>query len=247
MLIANALLASDKATPDSPAGQLSQKWLSAYNAADEAALRSFVEEHYTPEARSGRSAAEIAEGQLEGRQVTQGLDVVESNAASPAELDVLLKSRGTFIRFLRLSLKLNESGKIAERRVAPAPPPAEAGPRLSVDELAKELDAKLTELTAKDEFSGAALIGEDDKPVWQKAYGMADREKKLPATLETRFRLGSMPKMFTSVAIAQLVDATPCASIQHPEKRQTPGAAARLWSSPQDESVRLADLEFGAL
>src|SRR4029079_16154267 len=37
--------------------------------------------------------------------------------------------------------------------------------------------------------------------------GYADRESKTPNNLETRFRLGSMNKMFTSVSIAQLVQA----------------------------------------
>ena len=74
-------------------------------------------------------------------------------------------------------------------------------------ELAEELDRKLEELTRQDRFSGTALIAKDGKPVWQKAYGMQDREKTVPANLETRFRLGSMNKMFTSVAIAQLVEA----------------------------------------
>ena len=37
-------------------------------------------------------------------------------------------------------------------------------------------------------------------------YGLADREQ-LPNTLDTRFRIGSMNKMFTAVAILQLVEA----------------------------------------
>jgi CubicO group peptidase (beta-lactamase class C family) len=36
---------------------------------------------------------------------------------------------------------------------------------------------------------------------------MADREKKIPNKLSTRFRIGSMNKMFTAVAILQLVQA----------------------------------------
>ena len=41
--------------------------------------------------------------------------------------------------------------------------------------------------------------------VFEQAYGLADREKRTPNTLNTRFRIGSMNKMFTAVAVIQLV------------------------------------------
>jgi len=72
--------------------------------------------------------------------------------------------------------------------------------------LSQELEGKLAEQAANDKFSGAMLIAKDGKVLWQKAYGYADRETKTLNTVETRFRLGSMNKMFTSVAIAQLVE-----------------------------------------
>ena len=40
--------------------------------------------------------------------------------------------------------------------------------------------------------------------LFSEAYGLSDREKKTPNTLKTRFRLGSMNKMFTAVATLQL-------------------------------------------
>lgn len=69
------------------------------------------------------------------------------------------------------------------------------------------MEKRLDELTRRDEFSGVVLIGREGKPIWEKAYGLADREKKVPVALETRFRIGSMNKMFTAAAIAQLVEA----------------------------------------
>jgi CubicO group peptidase (beta-lactamase class C family) len=47
----------------------------------------------------------------------------------------------------------------------------------------------------------------DGKPIFTEAYGLADRERKIPNTMKTRFRIGSMNKMFTAVAILQLVQA----------------------------------------
>jgi len=44
-------------------------------------------------------------------------------------------------------------------------------------------------------------------PIFAQAYGLADRERKIPNTLDTRFRIGSMNKMFTAVSIMQLVQA----------------------------------------
>jgi len=51
------------------------------------------------------------------------------------------------------------------------------------------------------------LVARNGKVLLQKAWGRANREKGTPATLDTRFRLGSMNKMFTSVATLQLVEA----------------------------------------
>jgi D-alanyl-D-alanine carboxypeptidase len=39
------------------------------------------------------------------------------------------------------------------------------------------------------------------------AYGLADRKRRIANTVRTRFRIGSMNKMFTAVATLQLVEA----------------------------------------
>src|SRR5258705_510760 len=86
------------------------------------------------------------------------------------------------------------------------PRPAEFAVRhLSEGELVTSLRKRLENLVAVDLFSGAVLVAKDGKTVFAQAYGLADREKKTPNTLKTRFRLGSMNKMFTAVATLQLV------------------------------------------
>jgi CubicO group peptidase (beta-lactamase class C family) len=78
-------------------------------------------------------------------------------------------------------------------------------PHFSESELVAAMRKRVDELVAADLFSGAVLVAKDGKPVFAQAYGLADREKKTPNTLKTRFRLGSMNKMFTAVATLQLV------------------------------------------
>ncbi|NBE97275.1 beta-lactamase family protein [Nonomuraea sp. KC401] len=63
----------------------------------------------------------------------------------------------------------------------------------------------LKELAAAGEFSGAVLVAKDGRTVLKKGYGMADSARKEANTPETRFSIGSMNKMITGVAIAQLV------------------------------------------
>jgi CubicO group peptidase (beta-lactamase class C family) len=80
-------------------------------------------------------------------------------------------------------------------------------PRLSQSELVSATRKKIDEEVAADRFAGAVLIMKDGKPVLSEAYGLADREHKTPNTIKTRFRIGSMNKMFTAVATLQLVQA----------------------------------------
>jgi D-alanyl-D-alanine carboxypeptidase len=70
----------------------------------------------------------------------------------------------------------------------------------------QEIGAYLRRIGDADIFSGAIVIARDGKPVFAQAYGYADREKKIPNTVDTPFLLGSMNKLFTGLAIGQLVE-----------------------------------------
>jgi len=67
------------------------------------------------------------------------------------------------------------------------------------------MEQRIEAEVAADRFSGAVLVAKDDAPVFAHAYGLADREHEIPNEVSTRFRIGSMNKMFTAVAIMQLV------------------------------------------
>jgi D-alanyl-D-alanine carboxypeptidase len=70
----------------------------------------------------------------------------------------------------------------------------------------KEIENLLDKAVAADTFSGAVLVARGGVPVFKKAYGFANQEKRLANRTDTKFNLASMNKMFTSVAIAQLAE-----------------------------------------
>jgi CubicO group peptidase (beta-lactamase class C family) len=69
-----------------------------------------------------------------------------------------------------------------------------------------DIDHLVEDLSIKDAFSGTVLIAKGDKVLYHKAVGLANKEQKSPNNMDTKFNVGSMNKMFTSVAIAQLVE-----------------------------------------
>ncbi len=71
-------------------------------------------------------------------------------------------------------------------------------------ELVKRIAATVDSLVKLNEFSGVVLLAKDGKPVFERAYGFADREAKTPNTIETAFNIGSINKLFTQVAVRQL-------------------------------------------
>lgn len=55
-------------------------------------------------------------------------------------------------------------------------------------------------------FSGNVLIVQDERPMFLKSYGMAHQEFKVPNTAETKFRIASITKLFTSVLIYKSIE-----------------------------------------
>jgi D-alanyl-D-alanine carboxypeptidase len=81
---------------------------------------------------------------------------------------------------------------------------AQQAPLISEAELIRRLGTTLDSLSRRDEFSGVVVLAKNGVPVFQSAYGFADREAKRPNTVETAFNIGSINKMFTNIAIRQL-------------------------------------------
>ena len=78
-------------------------------------------------------------------------------------------------------------------------------PLLAQDKVAK-IQEVLTLAHKYRQFNGSALVAENGKVIYQGAYGMANMEWAIPNTPDTKFRLGSITKQFTSALIMQLVE-----------------------------------------
>lgn len=97
---------------------------------------------------------------------------------------------------------------IPARTQSPGQPQAEKAKRIAPDDstMVKELASFLEASRAADLFSGAVLIARDSQPVFTKAYGLASIAAGTPNNEQTKFNIGSLNKMFTAVAIAQLAE-----------------------------------------
>jgi len=76
----------------------------------------------------------------------------------------------------------------------------------SIDVQVLAIQSFLEEQESAGEFSGSVLIAQQGVPVLQIALGLADRSLEISNLIDTKFNLGSMDKMFTAIAIMQLVE-----------------------------------------
>jgi D-alanyl-D-alanine carboxypeptidase len=75
------------------------------------------------------------------------------------------------------------------------------------EEIARVIDRNVSQLAAAGAFSGVVLVARGDRVIFERGYGWADLEDSVANTPRTRFAIASIGKMFTAVAVAQLVEA----------------------------------------
>lgn len=73
-------------------------------------------------------------------------------------------------------------------------------------QLTAGFDKLLSEQFGSDEPGAAALVARNGKIIYKKALGMANMELNVPMHVDNVFRIGSITKQFTAVAILQLME-----------------------------------------
>ncbi len=72
--------------------------------------------------------------------------------------------------------------------------------------LESKIDEYVIPYLEMDAWSGVISIYQSGQPIIQRSYGYADREWETPNTAQTKFRIASISKVFTEVAILKLVE-----------------------------------------
>jgi len=75
----------------------------------------------------------------------------------------------------------------------------------SQDKISK-IDALIKVYNDYGQFNGSVLVAESGKVIYKKGFGLANIEWNIPNKPDTKFRLGSITKQFTSMLILQLVE-----------------------------------------
>ncbi len=188
--------------PDTPAARQFAAWIKAFNDPDPAAFQRFSEKNFRK--RMGDSDQD-----REFRKQTGGFEFIKPEQSTELRFTGLVKERNSnqFVRFV-MEVEAQEPHLISNLGLRAIDNPNEPPPApMSESELLTALRAKLRQEVAADRFSGAVLVAKNGKPIYSAAFGLADREKKIPNKLDTKFRIGSMNKMFTATAILQLAQA----------------------------------------
>ena len=87
------------------------------------------------------------------------------------------------------------------------PPAGLVEPPLTEKQAVEEIRSLLARIKAKDWYSGTLLVAKGPTVLLTDVAGEANKSFHVLNNIDTKFNLGSMNKMFTSVAVARLVEA----------------------------------------
>ncbi len=71
---------------------------------------------------------------------------------------------------------------------------------------AKKIDDFITPFAKANQFAGVVLAAEDGKVIYEKAFGLANADFKIPNQLNTRIGIASITKYMTSVILSRMVE-----------------------------------------
>ena len=189
--------------PATPAGRVLAGYIEAVNSGNKDKLEAFIKAH-----RPDRPDA--LDRMLDLRWITGGFDLYSVESSQALNIQAVLREREGYQRYNRMSVFVSAGNPpvITNITLMVIPPPAGAPvpARLTQQAAVAVWEAEIDKAASNGKFSGVWLWARNGKVITSGAKGKADREKGIDNTLNTKFRIGSMNKMFTAVATLQLVE-----------------------------------------
>ena len=193
--------------PETPAGKAVEAYFKAFNAGEEA-MKNFLDK-FGALSSSQRMPIQVRldryrqmRGQL-GSLTPQ--KVVDSR---PNLIAVTAQDQGG--RLIRLDFEFEDAEPfgLLGIRIQLSGGQGDEGPKPDPKQNDVELFTTVRDYANKaleaGDFSGVILIARNGVPVFEEAFGYADREKKIPNRTDTKFNIGSINKSFTGLAIRKL-------------------------------------------
>lgn len=182
-------------------------WLAAFDSGEREKLVAYQQQSFAADT----TAIELADVDraLEFREMTGGFELKKTEESTAAKFTGVLKEKSSD-QFARATMEVDagEPHRVRKLQInAIETPEGFRVQRMTEADAIKALRAEIEKAVAADRFAGAVLVAKGGVPIFAEAYGFADRERNIKNTLDTRFRIGSMNKMFTAVATLQLVQA----------------------------------------
>ncbi|GAC1623071.1 MAG: hypothetical protein NVS9B13_16520 [Candidatus Acidiferrum sp.] len=197
--------------PNSEMGRLACEAVRQLNTSTPTEIKSWaasvLSSKSTPEDR-----AEFLKMLLTAREESDGVELVAAREGrAPGTAVVTLRAKRVPARMeLILFPDPAEPNKIGRFAAFPAEDPEFYAnwptAKSSEEQLAATVRSKLRQLVKSRDFSGCVNVSKNDHAIFEECVGLAERSFQVAIGRDTKFHLGSMDKMFTAVAIAQLVE-----------------------------------------
>ncbi len=200
------------ALPEGPAGARIKSVIEVMNSGNAERIRRFLDEECAKEFREMVPIEDHISTALGFRRDTGGVDFYSVRAYTPERPGatvVIVKDRvlggwwGLTFRFGPAPGYL-----VAGLGMSPARSPVGiVEPPLTEQEAFDEIRALMAKIKEKNWYSGTLLVAKGADVVLTDFAGEASKAFHVPNNIDTKFNLGSMNKMFTSTAVARLVEA----------------------------------------
>lgn len=183
-----------------PAEAVFTTWIDAFNSGDPVKIQAYLDKY---------EKTHTVEGELEFFEATGGFHVLRVTNISPTETHAFIRQKNSD-RALLATIIVDDKNtdNVVKFQLEGTELPDELKiKRLQLPALLELARERLDALEKADQISGALLVAQKGKVLFSWSGGKADRLAGQANNLETKFRIASVGKMFTAVAVLQLVEA----------------------------------------